>query len=391
MVQETICENCFVCTAKMLNRVKNTNKYYLSYLNPNTNCIFALVNFKTIKTMYLGKKSKNKHNRIFFIEVQMIRWAYETELKKGKVGRNITFNQLHSIVNRHFPIGRVRLASILEDNHVLIKLEDGKLKFINRHNAYSLVEKFPTIFADLSQLKRTNYLKDKNLRCDFVFIAFLIYAEFRRRHFSLASHENNLLVENGEIRYGRKFSPISFMSQKTMAKELGWSTSKVAQQIKKIKRLFGVKAYTSDTQGERQGRKYPNSQSYSLNLPPLEDMEAIVNRKMIALSRLKKNAFRKKMDKPEWTHVRNCIKRKNSNRYRFMYNTQHCNSDCYLETIGIIDKIDKLQDKGKYKSAQFFLKLLTGEDAANRKRIIPTFVIDKFKEKLKKSKSLEAA
>jgi hypothetical protein len=79
---------------------------------------------------------------------------------------------------------------------------------------------------------------------------------------------------------------------------------------------------------------------------------------MIALSRLKKNAFRKKMDKSEWTHVRNCIKRKNSNRYRFMYNTQHCNSDCYLETIGIINKIDRLQDKGKYKSAQFFLKLL---------------------------------
>lgn len=341
--------------------------------------------------MLLGKESKNKHSRIFFIEVQMIRWAYETELKKGKVKGNITFNQLHSIVNRHFPIGRVRLASILEDNRTLIKLEDGKLKFINRHNAYSLVEKFPTIFADLSQLKRTNYLKDKNLRCDFVFIAFLIYVEFRRRHFSLASHENNLLVENGEIRYGRKFSPISFMSQKTMAKELGWSTSKVAQQIKKIKRLFGSKAYTSDTQRERQRRKYPNSQSYSLNLPPLEDMEAIVNRKMIALSRLKKNAFRKKMDKSEWTHVRNCIKRKNSNRYRFMYNTQHCNSDCYLETIGIINKIDRLQDKGKYKSAQFFLKLLTGEEMINQKRIIPTFVIDKFKKALKKSKSLEAA
>lgn len=208
----------------------------------------------------------------------MIRWAYETELKKGKVGRNITFNQLHSIVNRHFPIGRVRLASILEDNRTLIKLEDGKLKFINRHNAYSLVEKFPTIFADLSQLRRTFYLKDKNLRCDFVFIAFLIYAETKRRHF-LASHENNLLVESGEICYGRKFSSISFMSQKTMAKELGWSTSKVAQQIKKIKRLFGSKSYTSDTQRERQRRKYPNSQSYSLNLPPLEDMEAIVNRK----------------------------------------------------------------------------------------------------------------
>lgn len=76
-------------------------------------------------------------------------------------------------------------------------------------------------------------MKDKNLRCDFVFIAFLIYAEMKRRHFSLASHENNLLVENGEIRYGRKFSSISFMSQKTMAKELGWSTSKVAQQIKR--------------------------------------------------------------------------------------------------------------------------------------------------------------
>lgn len=134
--------------------------------------------------MRLVKESKNKHNRIFFIEVQMIRWAYETELKKGKVGRNITFNQLHSIVNRHFPIGRVRLASILEDNRTLIKLEDEKLKFINRHNAYFLVEKFPTIFADLSQLRRTFYLKDKNLRCDFVFIAFLIYAEMKRRHFS---------------------------------------------------------------------------------------------------------------------------------------------------------------------------------------------------------------
>lgn len=75
--------------------------------------------------MQLGKESKNKHNRIFFIEVQMIRWAYETELKKGKVKGNITFNQLHSIVNRHFPIGRFRLASILEDNRTLIKLEDG--------------------------------------------------------------------------------------------------------------------------------------------------------------------------------------------------------------------------------------------------------------------------
>jgi hypothetical protein len=53
--------------------------------------------------MLLGKEPKNKHSRIFFIEVQMIRWAYETELKKGKVKGNITFNQLHSIVNRHFP------------------------------------------------------------------------------------------------------------------------------------------------------------------------------------------------------------------------------------------------------------------------------------------------
>jgi hypothetical protein len=119
----------------------------------------------------------------------------------------------------------------------------------------------------------------------------------KRRHFSLASHENNLLVENGEIRYGRKFSSISFMSQKTMAKELGWSTSKVAQQIKKIKRLFGSKSYTSDTQRERQRRKYPNSQSYSLNLPPLEDMEAIVNRKGIVGMPYKKDTEYKKKEK----------------------------------------------------------------------------------------------
>lgn len=74
-----------------------------------------------------------------------------------------------------------------------------------------------------------------------------------------------------------------------------------------------------------------------------------------------------------------------------MYNTQHCNSDCYLETIGIINRIDSLQDKGKYKSAQFFLKLLTREEMVNQKRVVPTFVIDKFKKALKKSETLEAA
>lgn len=74
-----------------------------------------------------------------------------------------------------------------------------------------------------------------------------------------------------------------------------------------------------------------------------------------------------------------------------MYNTQHCNSDCYLETIGIINKIDRLQDKGKYKSAQFFLKLLTGDGMVNQKRVVPTFIIDKFKKVLKKPKALEAA
>lgn len=130
------------------------------------------------------------------------------------------------------------------------------------------------LFNKLKAFEDTQNFKNSELRLGYNERVLLVYLENRRINFY------HIWEEEKAINPSLEWEPSLYLSQKTMAEELGWTVKQVRYSMAKLKLYFGKDFFREPMKEELKKRKTKGSWNFQINLPPMREWNAIIMKKI---------------------------------------------------------------------------------------------------------------
>jgi hypothetical protein len=222
---------------------------------------------------------------------------FVASMKSDKSFTDLVFSskkEIECFLRRAFGVGSRKIAvSVFEKYSGMITIEREEIEIPSMLNWNKPKKKVVYYF----KMTNSKYYKDMfNLRkcCFNKLKAFEYTQNFKNSDLRLGYNERVLLVylENRRINFyhiweeekamnpSLEWEPSLYLSQKTMAEELGWTVKQVRYSMAKLKLYFGKDFFREPTKEELKKRKTKGSWNFQINLPPMRLWNAIIMKKI---------------------------------------------------------------------------------------------------------------
>jgi hypothetical protein len=331
--------------------------------------------------------------------------AKEKMWKQGKHGslEKLSFSSKEDIIDflreTFGNVSRKVALKILEDNTPQIKIVSRKIikkdsyfpwKPSKTIKTYHFEIENRVIYEDMFNIpacllrpikafKYTQNFKNSELRLGLKERTLLIYLENNRRIFyhnwEVAKKENPSI----------KWKPSLYLSQKSMAEDLGWSVEQVKYSMKKLKLYFGKDFYRERTEKEEQSRKIKGCWNFQINLPPMRKWNAIIMKKIVMYTKSAGDSVLKKRFPLETYRYLVSAQRRTKQYDCYAENFMNDSNKEYERLCSLASRIRSYLQEKKEVTADFLKSLIFDKRPLTYRKRVPQPIVKEYYRKLYKA------
>lgn len=227
--------------------------------------------------------------------------------------------------------------------------------------------------------KDTQRFNNRELRLGFNERVLSVYLELKRRiiyHVWLSEKKNDPSL---------KWEPSLFFSQKTIARELGWTIDQVRYSMKKLKFYFGRDFFREPTKKESDSRKIKGCWNFQINLPPMRKWNAIVAKKIIMYTKnVGDSALKKRFPLETYRYL--VYAQRRTKRYDcYAENFMNNSNKEYERLCSLASTIRSYLQEKKEVTADFFKSLIFDKRPLTYRKRVPQPIVRNYYRKLYKA------